>query len=107
MDFLVINVDDACSVPRTSSRAKSDDAASDLRAGLAAPPFHRWLRPQLHAIEPGGRVTIRLPMRAQFRRDPQRPETHGGVIAGLIDIAGHAAVAAKLRHGGVYATRRR
>jgi uncharacterized protein (TIGR00369 family) len=44
-------------------------------------------------------VTIALPLRAEFRRDPERPEIHGGVIASLIDIAGHAAISAKLHHG--------
>jgi uncharacterized protein (TIGR00369 family) len=38
-------------------------------------------------------------LRAEFRRDPKRPEIHGGVIAALVDIAGHAAIAAKVRHG--------
>ena len=71
-----------------------------LRASLAAPPFHHWLRPELRDLDPkSGRVTIVLPLRAEFRRDPKRLEIHGGVIAALIDIAGHAAISARLHHG--------
>jgi uncharacterized protein (TIGR00369 family) len=78
----------------------SEDAARYLRASLAAPPFHQWLRPELRYLDSErGRVTIALPLRAEFHRDPKRPEIHGGVIAALIDIAGHAAISAKLHHG--------
>jgi uncharacterized protein (TIGR00369 family) len=38
-------------------------------------------------------VTIRLPYREEFRRAPDEPGYHGGVIAALIDLAGHAVVA--------------
>jgi uncharacterized protein (TIGR00369 family) len=80
--------------------APSEDKARYLRASLAAPPFHHWLRPELRDLDPAlGRVTIVLPLRAEFRRDPERPEIHGGVIAALIDIAGHTAIAAHLGHG--------
>jgi uncharacterized protein (TIGR00369 family) len=78
----------------------SEDAARYLRTSLAAPPFHQWLKPELRELDPqSGRVTVALPLRAEFRRDPARPEIHGGVIAALIDIAGHAAIAARLRRG--------
>jgi uncharacterized protein (TIGR00369 family) len=78
----------------------SEDTARYLRTSLAAPPFHQWLRPELRDLDPeSGRVTIALPLRAEFRRDPKRPEIHGGVIAALVDIAGHAAIAAKVHHG--------
>jgi uncharacterized protein (TIGR00369 family) len=78
----------------------SEDAARYLRASLAAPPFHQWLRPELRYLDAeSGRVTIALPLRAEFRRDSSRPEIHGGVIAALVDIAGHAAIAAKVHHG--------
>jgi uncharacterized protein (TIGR00369 family) len=78
----------------------SGDAARYLRASLAAPPFHQWLRPELRDLDAeSGRVTIALPLRAEFRRDPKRREIHGGVIAALIDIAGHASISARLHHG--------
>ena len=77
-----------------------DDVFDFLAANIGAPPLHRWLKPQLVSVEEGsGSVELRLPVRAEFRRDPTRPEIHGGILAMLADIAGHAAVAARLRHG--------
>lgn len=71
-----------------------------LAANIATPPLHQWLRPELVSVdESGGGVELRLPVRAEFRRDPARPEIHGGILAMLADIAGHAVVAARLRHG--------
>lgn len=70
----------------------------DLRETTAQAPFHQWLRPEvIEADETSGRVVVSLAVRPEFRRDPERPEVHGGVIAALVDIAGHAAIAAKLR----------
>jgi uncharacterized protein (TIGR00369 family) len=85
---------------RTNSSSMSEDSARYLRSSLAAPPFHQWLRPELRDVDSkSGRVTIALPLRAEFGRDPERREIHGGVIAALIDIAGHTAIAARLHHG--------
>lgn len=77
-----------------------DDAFDFLAASIAAPPLHQWLNPELLSFEArSGDVKLRLALRAEFRRDPGRPEIHGGVLAVLADIAGHAVVAARLRHG--------
>jgi uncharacterized protein (TIGR00369 family) len=71
-----------------------------LRQSIAQVPFHQWLRPEVVAAdETNGRVVIALALRPEFRRDPERPEIHGGIVAALVDIAGHAVVAAKLLHG--------
>ena len=77
------------------------DAVFDFLAeNVAAPPLHRWLKPELVSVDAtSGDVQLRLPLRPEFRRDPARPEVHGGILAMLADIAGHAAVAARLRHG--------
>ena len=72
-----------------------------VRDRLALPPFHHWLRPELVSADPEGNVVIRLPLRQEFRRHPERPDIHGGVIAALIDIAGHHAMAARLAGQGV------
>lgn len=78
----------------------NETAASYLRESLAMPPFHQWLRPELRDVAAeNGRLVIGLPMRREFWRDPRRPKIHGRVIAAIIDVAGHAAIAAKLRHG--------
>ncbi len=77
-----------------------DTALNYLQQTIARVPFHQWLRPEvIDADEMSGRVVIALALRPEFRRDPERPEIHGGIVAALVDIAGHAAVAAKLRHG--------
>jgi uncharacterized protein (TIGR00369 family) len=65
-----------------------------LRTEMERPPYHAVLRPQPVAVDAeSGTVTIRLPYREEFRRAPDAPGYHGGVIAALIDLAGHAAVA--------------
>jgi uncharacterized protein (TIGR00369 family) len=70
------------------------DAMARLRAEMERPPYHAVLRPQPVAVDTqAGTVTIRLPYRDEFRRAPDAPGYHGGVIAALIDLAGHAAVA--------------
>jgi len=70
------------------------DAMARLRAEMERPPYHAVLRPQPVSVDAqAGTVTIRLPYRDEFRRAPDAPGYHGGVIAALIDLAGHAAVA--------------
>lgn len=77
----------------------SETAIDQLRESLAEPPFHQWLRPEVISADEENGVVIRLALRHEFRRHPERPEIHGGIIASLIDIAGHMAVAARLGHG--------
>ena len=73
------------------------DALARLRAEMERPPFHAILRPQAVAADASaGTVEIRLPYRDEFRRAPDEAGYHGGVIATLIDLAGHAAVAVKV-----------
>jgi len=65
-----------------------------LRHEMERPPFHGVLRPEpVSADAQAGTVEIRLPYRDEFRRAPDEAGYHGGVIAALIDLAGHAAVA--------------
>ena len=70
-----------------------------VRDNIAQTPFHQWLLPELLEVnEEAGSVTIRLPIRPEFCRLPGRPELHGAVVAAMVDISGHAAVAAKVLH---------
>jgi uncharacterized protein (TIGR00369 family) len=70
-----------------------------VRENVAQTPFHQWLLPQVLAVdEHAGSVTINLPVRPEFYRLPDRPEIHGGVVAAMVDISGHAAIAAKVLH---------
>ncbi|WP_157666609.1 PaaI family thioesterase [Bordetella genomosp. 13] len=75
----------------------SDDALARLRHELAHPPFHAVLRPEaVSADAASGTVVIRLPYQPAFGRAAGSPGIHGGVIAALIDLAGHAAVAVQI-----------
>lgn len=77
----------------------TEDSEHYLRRTVPTSPFHQWLRPEVESVDvASGEVTIRIDMREEFCRSPGQPEAHGGILAALIDIAGHAAVAAKLRH---------
>jgi uncharacterized protein (TIGR00369 family) len=70
-----------------------------VRENVARTPFHQWLLPQVLAVdEHVGSVTINLPVRPEFYRLPGRPEIHGAIVAAIVDISGHAAVAAKVLH---------
>lgn len=68
-----------------------------LEFELAHPPYHAFLRPQAVSVDAeNGIVEIRLPFRPEFQRVPDKPEYHGGIIAGLLDLTAHAAVAVKI-----------
>src|SRR3984893_11156472 len=70
-----------------------------VRDNIAATPFHQWLLPELLEVnEQESSVTIRLPIRPEFCRLPGRPELHGAIVAAMVDITGHAAIAAKVGH---------
>jgi uncharacterized protein (TIGR00369 family) len=70
------------------------EAFARLEEEMRRPPFHAVLGPQAQEIDPEtGEVVIRVPYRPEFGRDPVAGGYHGGVIATLIDLAGHAAVA--------------
>jgi uncharacterized protein (TIGR00369 family) len=76
--------------------AETDQAAAlaRLRQEMARPPFHRVLAPQ--ADPTAGVVIIRLPYQPHLSRAPDEASYHGGVIATLIDLAGHAVVAVRI-----------
>jgi uncharacterized protein (TIGR00369 family) len=75
-----------------------EDARVYAEAMLARPPLHQWLGVRIGDIDlQTDTVTVHLPHRAELSRSPDRADYHGGIIATLIDIAGHACLAAKLR----------
>ena len=72
-------------------------ALARLRQEMERPPFHRVLQPQALDADPEtGTVTIAMAYRDELARGPGDKSFHGGVIASLIDLAGHAAVAVKI-----------
>jgi acyl-coenzyme A thioesterase PaaI-like protein len=73
-------------------RAKQD--LERLAYEMAAPPFHDLLQPQAVSVDPSDRsVVVRLPFRPELCGSRQQSFFHGGVIASLIDLTGHAAIA--------------
>jgi uncharacterized protein (TIGR00369 family) len=76
--------------------ARNVDALVRLRKEMAGPPFHAVLQPiAVSADAEAGSVCVRLPFKAELARAPGDAAFHGGVIAALIDMTGHAAVAVK------------
>ena len=78
---------------------KQDRSVALARLGeeLKRPPFHAVLRPRPVDIDPdSGTVAVALDYRDELARAPDDKSFHGGVIATLIDVAGHAAVAVKI-----------
>lgn len=84
--------------------ADNNDNANDraaalerLRHEMAWPPFHELLRPEAVSADPhNGVVVIALRYRDELRGSRDAKFYHGGVIATLIDLAGHAAVAVRI-----------
>lgn len=74
-----------------------------LREEMTRPPFNTWLGPvAIEADEAERRIVIELPFRPEFSHRAGETVFHGGVIAAMADIAGHAAVA--VFHGAVTPT---
>jgi uncharacterized protein (TIGR00369 family) len=73
---------------------EGDDLIEKL---LARPPFHQWLRPRIVARDADKQtLTIAIDHRPELARSADVPDYHGGIVAALVDIAGHACLAAKL-----------
>lgn len=81
-----------------NSRRADFDALEHLRHELEHPPFHALLKPQAVAADAAsGQVIIRLPFSPTLLGAAGADFVHGGVIAMLIDMAAHAAVAIRIR----------
>lgn len=68
-----------------------------LVAELDRPPFHSVLQPfAKHYDADSGAVRVGLKYQPEFSYSRQGDYYHGGVIASLIDLAGHAVVAVQI-----------
>jgi uncharacterized protein (TIGR00369 family) len=74
----------------------AEAALARLSHEMADPPFHDVLRPQPVSVDAEGTVVVRLPFRPEFCRGRESPFYHGGVIASLVDLAAHAAIAVRV-----------
>jgi uncharacterized protein (TIGR00369 family) len=70
------------------------EAMNRLEVELARCPYHEFLRPEaVEANAEQGIVVVRLPYRNELGLAYEAEHFHGGVLAGLIDLTGHAAIA--------------
>lgn len=71
-------------------------ALERLRYEIARCPFHQLLRPvAVSADVERGTVAVRLPFSQALGLSPDSDVFHGGVLAALVDITAHAAVAVR------------
>jgi uncharacterized protein (TIGR00369 family) len=73
------------------------EALDRLRAEIARCPYHDFLRPEAVDVA-SGIVVVRLPYRPEFGLAREGYAFHGGVLAALVDITGHAAIALEVGH---------
>ena len=79
---------------RQSEFASDEDLFERLREEVARPPFHRLLGPVVQGFDrESGEITVNLPFQDCFSFSESSEFYHGGVIAALIDLTGHAAIA--------------
>ncbi len=65
-----------------------------LQEEMRRPPFHALLGPQAYDADPAsGEVVVQLPYQEAFSLSPTAAFYHGGVLASLVDMAAHAAIA--------------
>ncbi len=55
--------------------------------------MHDFLRVEAEGVAEDGAVAVRMPFRPEFRRARDGDGYHGGILAALIDLTAHAAVA--------------
>lgn len=73
-------------------------ALEQLKIEMARAPYHAFLGPEPISVdEAAGVVKLLFRARPEFRRAYDSQDWHGGVIAAMVDIAAHAAVAVRLR----------
>lgn len=71
---------------------RGTDAFERLKVEMVRPIFHQWLRPEAVSASED-RIEIALATRPEFCHSAEPPLIHGGIVASLADIAGHAVVA--------------
>ncbi len=70
------------------------DPLQRLHDEIGRCPYHEFLRLEAVSAQPErGLVVVRLPYRSEFRLAYDSNVFHGGVLAALVDVTGHAAVA--------------
>lgn len=90
-------------MPAKSHHLNKEQMLMRVQEELERPPFHAFLAPRTHSADPeSGEIVIELPWQDAFSLSASEGFYHGGVIASLVDLAGHAVVATHT--GGVAPT---
>lgn len=67
---------------------------SELDRQIEGPPFHHWLKPVARGVDAAEKsVYVAIDFRPELGHMKGSDAFHGGVIAALADITGHATVA--------------
>ena len=67
----------------------------ELERAITRAPYHQWLG--LHALAVGeDSVEVKATWREEWMASPDRRHTHGGILAGLIDLAADSALIPRL-----------
>jgi uncharacterized protein (TIGR00369 family) len=81
----------------SAGRDTQDNPLGRLRREMETSPYHQLLGLEAVSTDAAiGSVTLSLQLRPEFRRAADDSFAHGGIIAALIDITGHAAVAVQI-----------
>ena len=68
-----------------------------LKVEMARAPYYAFLQPEPVGVnDEAGEVSVLFRAKPEFRRAHDSDDWHGGVIAAMIDITAHAAVAVRL-----------
>ena len=80
-----------------SQAARPGGALDRLAFEMARCPFHDFLQPTPVSADPdAGTVVVRVENRPALGLSRSGDGIHGGVLAALIDIVGHATIAVQL-----------
>lgn len=77
---------------RTAGAGMDRDEAETI---LRSAPYHQFLDARFAAYEPG-RVVVEVPFRDELLVNAEHEVIHGGVLAAVLDIAGHYSVLAEV-----------
>ncbi|MBK5962424.1 phenylacetic acid degradation protein [Rhodoplanes elegans] len=75
-----------------------DLTAADVDAMITQGPFHQWLGLKVTALGEDT-IEIRATWREEWKVHPERPYTHGGILATLLDLAADWALVKRTGRG--------
>lgn len=70
-----------------------------IRMIITSRPFHKWLGLDVVKVDNSG-IEIKATWREEWVVHPEWRNTHGGILAALVDVAADYALCAKIGHPG-------